>query len=1018
MPTPSEIDAFESKWGLARSAGGEAPAVALNQPPPETQTTNAVSPEQANAFESKWGLLPLSRQALQQNAPPASLAATPQMDVQGLYGRTDEQGQPVPVDQTSGIPLGRYWRVAKQSDPEAKAAVLQKMYPDKKVRILDTGDVTLEVTDSATGKSKDVVINPTGIDSHDLLDLAASAPEIGVEIATGLATKGRGVLRTTAQMITSAFAGGFTGKVRDVASRAAEGIPVRPGEISHERNMQTGLDLFGQGALGAAGKATRALSPFAREVEPGSLAFNQREGVDFLKRNYNVDYPTTPGMRTGSPALLALEAAEAPMPGSRTVIGKFKEEANKAVQEAQGLALGTVTPEEQIGADAFQQIRSRVISPIENGLNQARQKAIERGDNRILSLIDQVVGAAPSRVTPTEGGEVATAAFQRRLTRAQTAVDEAYGQVNKLPGGSGDVLDGSAAADAAAEIRKELPAVAKQVDQPTGILDQFGNPGTKEVTQRTELATGIPAGLDQALNDLESLKGGKVSLQTLTNMKNSAYDSIAAFKTAHGDRKDRWFKKIAEGYEQAIQGSIDTAENLDLKNALVNARDVYKREMVPLERVGVKELAKDTFDAGHLAPEEVANRIFEGPKAIQNYKMLEETLGADNVAFRALKRAYVDTKLADAYDPVLKSYDSDKLGATFKRLFVDKPELAQKIMGGNYNKLMEALTVRSAIGKAGVQAIDEGELRTLLNLKDPTVQDLKDVLVMGKRRDTAYVNSIFKDVADGVSLGDFNPASFVNKLRNTDLPTDFVKQGLSRLDNDTRQAIATAEFYRLLNASSLSEGETLSRALAGQQVNISPKKLVEALGTGAQRDRARLLLGEDLPAPGIQPPVIAGKGEAQPAGANRFQVLDALVRTLAPKEAAKTSFSSLGSIGSGMAIRQIVEGPLKYASSYAKNALLATAYVRMGLGKLITNVQFDAEASAIAANTLIASEPFLRAAGETFGSEGTKSIIANVKRSIDRYVQELHDTPEGRKRMATRQFMQGQNVPMRIQAQP
>jgi hypothetical protein len=39
-----------------------------------------------------------------------------------------------------------------------------------------------------------------------------------------------------------------------------------------------------------------------------------------------------------------------------------------------------------------------------------------------------------------------------------------------------------------------------------------------------------------------------------------------------------------------------------------------------------------------------------------------------------------------------------------------------------------------------------------------------------------------------------------------------------------------------------------------------------------------------------------------------------------------------------------------------------------------------------------------------------------VKDAIDKYVMELSDSPRGRERAATQQFMQGGQVPMRMEA--
>jgi hypothetical protein len=952
-----------------------------------------------------------------QNAPPTEVSATPELSFDQRHSRRDEFGALIPIDKTSGMRgegLG-YWRISQQSDPEAKLQALQKLYPDRKSRILDSGDVALEVIDSKTGKPKDVMINPVGMDAHDLLDLASSAPEVAAGIAAAIATQGRGTLRTAAQIIASSLAGGATGFARDVGTRAVENIDVRPLDAFKNRAGQTVLDAGLQTGLGVVGKASRILSPFAREVKPGSLAFDLQSGQDFLKRNFDIDLVTTPGQRTGNQSLLAIEAAESPMPGARSVFNKVNERNTEALQGLQTRALGEVTSEERLGEEIIGTLRREQVEPIEKALMQARETALTKGDAKLQKLIDDAVGVdGVGRITPTQAGEATTQAFERRITRAQTTVDEAYAKVNALPGGTGDVLDGTAAADAAAEIRKELPSVLKTVEKPTGMLDASGQSLTREVEEKQLLRTGIPEGLEKALTDLESLRGGKVSLQTLTNMKKAAHDAIAAFRTAHGDVKDRWFSKIAVAYERGLQDGVRDAGDPALASALENARTVYKREMVPLERVGIKELAKDEFDPGHLSPEQVMDRLFEGPKAIKNYQMLQETLGPTNPAFKALKRAWADTQLAKASDPVSGTIDPDKLYNTLKTLDTERPELAREILGKNYQPILQNLRMRGAVERAGIKSLDESEVRLLLSLPDSG--DLATVLKAVKSRDTAYVNTFLKDVADGVPLNDFQPTKLVRKLRNTDVPSGQVEEVLKALPKEQRQALATAELYRLLNeATTTVEGSTAAQRLAGGRGNVSATALVKAFGTGDKAKRTTLLLGEDLVAPGALPPKITPGGAAQATGASRVDVIENLVKVLAPKEAAQTAFHSLGGLRQGMAVAELMHGPLRYAGNFAKNMFMATAYTR-GLGKVITNRAFDAEASAVAANTLIASEPFLRSATEAFGPDMAKSMVAEVKDAIDKYVMELSDSPRGRERAATQQFMQGGQVPMRMEA--
>lgn len=957
-------------------------------------------------------ILPLASNALSSvNAPPQSVTLSSDLSFQERHGRKDEAGNLIPIDTTEGMPDSNYWRIAVQRGPEAQVELLQKLYPGSKSRILDSGDVTMEVVDGKTGKPKDVVLNPSGIDAHDLIDLAVQAPEIAASVATAIATRGRGALKTIAQMIASSVAGGATGAGKDVIARKLEGLAVRPGEIARERGTQTALDFALQGAGAVASKAFRAFSPFAKDVKPGSIEFDAQQGREFLKRQFGEDYAALPGEITGSPALKAIEAVEAAQPGSRTILGQLKERGNEVIRRIQQRALGQVLPEEQIGAEAIGALQRSTVVPLEEALATVRETALAKGQRRVVAMIDDAIGqsSATGRVTPTQAGKVMSTAFDEKLAAANAKVDAAYEAVRKLPGGTGDVLSGTPAANAAAEIRKELPTVktTKSVVQ----YDQYGGTLEGAVPTSEVLTSGVPDGLMKALSDLESLKGGKVSLQTLTNMKKAAYDAIAQFKTAHGDVKDRWFSKIANAYETGISEGIDAAGTPELKAALTTAKDTYKKELVPFERPGVKELAKDEFDPGNLSPSQIVTRLFDGDKAIQNFQMLKEVMGADNPAFRSVKRAWMDTKLADVTDPVMGTINPAKLLATLKDLGVNQPELAQEMFGSQHKSILQHLTALDAIKRLPAQ-LDGNEVRALLALKNPTTRDLENVLVMQRNRDTAYVNTILRDIADGLPMqSKLKPTEFVKRLRSANTPMAEVEQILGQLPPDVRDQIAAAEMYRLLDAASITTAGTASKAMRGEALDLSPSALASEIGRKGtdQRARIELLLKTD------KPPQIGPSVAGAPSEPTRLEVLENLVKVLAPREVKDKVFSGAGGIGGSMIVQKLFREPLQYATSYTKKALLALLYTKDSTRAFLSNRVFDSETTAVIANTLIASEPLVRRMVETFGDESAQAMIQDAKQSIDRMLfAGKADTPENRDKEEVRKFFQGQPAKVKV----
>lgn len=945
-----------------------------------------------------------------QNIPPSGVSAVPNLSLQEKEGRLDSTGEIIPIDFKSGMPLKDYSVIARQRDPESQLMVLKEMYPDRKSRMLDSGDIVIEVTDSKTGKPKDVSLNPAGLNPHDLIDLSMQVPEIAAGIAAAWATKGRGLWKTAGQILASAFAAGGAGAAKDVAVRTTEGLPIRPGEIAQTRGSQVALDMFMQSGIGLGAKMLRVGSPFAKEIKPGSLEFDFQEGQRFFKEVFGEEIPTTPAKRTGSSALYAVEAMESKMPGSRNVFWRIQAEKDEALKRIQAKALGQTVPEEEIGEQAIEVLKQREVLPIENALQQARTIAEQKGQKRVLELIDEAVGMPKGeRISPTMAGVKTLEEFEGKLAEAKAKVDLAYAEVNKLPGGSGEVLSGNAAATAAAEIRKELPSVLKQVEKKSPLLDEFGRESAITVEQKEVLKSGVPEGLIKALEDLESLKGGKVSLQTLTNMKRAAYDEIAKTEAVPGV-KERWFNKIASAYEQGIQKGIEETGDPALKAALTNAKETYKKELLPFDRPGVKELAKEEFDTARLSPEQVANRLFEGPKAIENFKLLKETLGAENPTFRVLKRAWADTQIADVSDPVTGSINADKLQNLFHKLNVDRPELAQEIFGKNYRAISEALALKSGAKK--LDSLDQSEVRALLNLKDPTVKDFEMLVSMQKNRDTAYANGLLRDVADGLPIeSKLKPTDFVNRISNANTPTKDVERVLGAITKENpelRDSIATAQFYKLLDAASVVESKTAATGLAGGRLNLSPTKLAQALGNPGSPERLRneLLLG------------VVPSAKGAPKLASRVDVLENIVKVMASDKAATEAFSASAGLASGAAIQQITRGPLQYVADWAKKFVIATAYTTETGQKLVGNRIFSPENVAAISNTLIASEPFVSRAVETLGPDKAKELIGDLKQSIDKYLLNFLNSPRGREAAELSKFMQGQPAKLKIQPTP
>lgn len=989
--------------------------------PPGTQATAAATAQAGFQLRDAMRLPFLPSQILsfdmgaRRNAPPGEVSAVPDLSFDARNRRLDAEGKTIELDLNDTISSDDYSTASRQQGDEAKLQALQQAFPDRAPRQLDDGTIVMQIADSKTGLSKDVPINREGMDYHDLKDFAAQLPEMVMAGAAAYATRGKGFINTIGQTLASAFAANYTGQVRDVATRALTGIPIDPEQIARARNADMYLELFvGNPIAAGVGKSFRALSPFAGAGPhpERSLEFNAEKARGLLSDVFNLEYRATPAERTGNMALRAVEAAEGGQPGARTVIGRLKDEGLLAVHRLIQIAGGKRTPEEEIGSAAIGQLQDKVVNPLEKALKATRDAAEATGQTRILKMMDDAAGVAPgTRVTPTMAGVETLDAFEARRLAAKQAVDADYKVVRDLEGGTGDVLSGDVAADAVEKIRRELPAVLKEVEVESDLVDRLGRPIKMTEEQRQVLKSGMPENLQKSLDDIAKLRGGKVSLETLTKLKTAAYDEIARTEAVPGV-KDRWFNEIAKIYEMTLQAGIDETGDPALKAALTKARDTYKRELLPFDRPGVKELARSEFDAGRLSPQQVTARMFEGPKAIENYALLKETLGASNPAFKTLKRAFIDTKISEVTDKVMKTIDAGRLGDTISALRDSHPELAEEIFGSNVDELQHALRSQSALRQ--VDKLTEDEVTVLLGLKNPGRAELKAVRDMTLVRDKSYVNSILKDVADGLPISSkIKPTELVNRLRNVDTPTEDVKTILAALDEDTREAIATATFYDILDRSSLKEAKTASAAMRGDPLNINPTLLAHNLGAGGSPTRLRneLLLGDTRVATA---PTLSSR-----PGPTRSEVIQNIVDLQAPRETTRDVFRASGQIAGAANVLQITKNPFQYATSWVKKTLISMAYMSDWGTKFAGNEVFTSAKTAAIANALIVSEPFVARAVQTLGPETAEKFITDLKGSIDKFVMTLTtDSPENRQRRELEKVGRGERGAVRLESSP
>lgn len=893
-------------------------------------------------------LAPLSQQAAAStaalNAPPVSVSMQGNLDWFDRNQRKDEQGNTIPIDTSSGIDLKDFSRMVWQRRPEDRVQVLQKIFPGSLVREADTGDLIVEVRKPGE-PTKDVLVNPLGFNPEDFVQTIeqAAAPTVagtlGMLAGEAVGTRVAGPIGGGIGKIAGAAIGtGIGGAATDIAARGAEGIPLDLREVATEQAKNVALNsLFDVGLLGGA-KALRAVSPFA--TTRGPLQFKLEEAKDYFKKNFGIEFKTTPAEESGSAILARLERTESQLPGASGVLGDIYSGTQKNLADIFDAATGGRLTDEQLGQRIVPTVKSNLVQPVEQVLERAKTALLNKGESEIANVIDSLMPTAQTAATKRAAGEAVRNEFTAARNAARTETDAAYAAVRALPGGTGKALSGDPVALAADRIMADLPNVGGTV-----------------------LHSGRPENLIATLRDMQSQRGQLMSLDELTRLKNSAQEEIAKTEAVPGV-KDRWFGQVSAAYDNAIDAGVQAAGGTPLRDALENARLTYRTRLLPFDREGLHDILRTEYETGFKSPEQLLSRLFSGDRADYNYRVLRETLGGGSNAFMQMRRAIADSWRASAVDPITERINPAKLESTLLGLRNDHPEIYSDIIGANEQRLFDATASLRAARKE-ITDVDPEELSALMRFGNPSRPQLEALMRAQQQRDTVLANGYLKSLASGKPTS-VTPTEFISSLFNSKTDNRYLSEVLGSLTPAQTEDFQRAALYRVLMKAGDSKVD-MARYLSGEQSPIQANAMAKVLGPIGSDELARnqMLLG--------------------PKYAELVQQAMAL---LAPREEKTGLFKAAGSMAATGILQKLLSLPLQYMEQWAKKSVAATIYTSEPFKNVLINAKFGPKETAAYANMLIASEPFIKAMNSTFGHDAAFSIALDAKHSIDQFVRQ------------------------------
>lgn len=914
--------------------------------------------------------VPMTAEALSQQFRKAGAIAAP-----SFAERNVQAG--VPLDIESGLPASVYFPAMMNRLKQDQLAYFQSKYGADKVRLADTGDVIVRVNDQTTGKPKDILANPKGMDVHDFYDLLTQAPEIAGGIVATLAKKPQpGLVPALGSLLRMAVGTEAAGFLKDEAVRAAQGLELRPGEAASSRAASAVIDYAMGGLFGLGVKiGTKLISPFSQK---GPLQFDLNTAKKFFsERGLDLEGTTTPGQETGAQLLLRSESAAEKLPGSSLPFEEMARARMAAVKKMQHMALG-LSPEptaaelaamgtaEEVGTEGLSAIRAR-IKPTEKLVEDLKTQAAKGATADIAAELGQTgvrgsvtAGTIPAINRPAIGEALRTKAIEERAAfRAEAATR--YDKLFEHPLAREKNLPAGDMADRMKAVLDRMPKAERAVESID--YDQYGNPILKSEMGQEILKDFVPSGVLAKIQRLSSLKGQSFSLDELKQMRTEVENAIAEGEAIPG-MKTHYLGQVQKALTDSIENGIQKLGNPELRTLWDEARGFYKTNAPRFQEATIARLFREEGQQSFMRGAEIVDQAVGSSDDWIAYRKF---FGATSPEFQGLKEA-VRTKLfADSLQLGSETINAKTFLGGLNKLVKNTPEIAKDVLGDAQVRRLSQMAdlVGQAEGKLDVRKLDD-----LLASGDLNYVTFQRALNEQATLDKTYMNRIFKAANKGELQSDtIRPSEFVQRMsRNEYAEPKDVAQVMALLAGDpvlTRR-IRQQTIQDILNRSSeVSQSVSVGQRMAGEGTALSAPKLLETLGIGKPQEMMyRTILGNEP-----------------------FDTLLNTAKFLMPAQVTSKAFAAAGGLMVGSAVQQMLRGDIGYLEKYARNFLLATLYSSAPIRKWAANNVIGPQTSAALVNGVIASTPFIEDAVAQMGTAAATEMTAKIKRAIDSTVE-------------------------------
>jgi hypothetical protein len=836
--------------------------------------------------------------------------------------------------------------------------LLNEQYGPGNVDLSDDGRFILRNQKTAGGQIEDVMVDPIGVDTGDLAQIAAqTGPMIaGAVLARyGMRLGGGPVTKVLAGATGAAVGQEGAGFVQDAMVRLLRGNEVNTSELAKHRLAAAITDeVFGLAAAGGAKAMSKALEGIAgmAQIPIGTTATTEAAGK--LARQTGIEFPLTPGQRSESKILLRLESMIGERIGTAGAMDRMRAAQQDAEDELRRVFLGvprTMTDDE------LQAVLPHSDIVGQQGLNRLGSEALRlEGNVAKTGQAVQQTGTAESQaiagvdlkrpLNVTEIGKFAREKVTGDFAAFKDAMGKRYEEFLANPEVTARTVNGDSLAKAVSKVEKQLVPAAEKTSEQIA-YDQYGNPTTQNATRTEALNAFVPSKVRSFIEELKGLRGAQVSINDLKQVRTAIDNSIAEGVAIPGtDIKQ--LVTLKKAVDDSITSGLQGMKDKSLLSTWRGLSSDYSKGISRFDKIGIRNMLIKEGESGSIGNTAIAESITgNSPSALDHYNDFKEFFGASSSQFKALQAGARQNVLAGSLSELTGYVDGSVLRSRLRNI---RPEIAQELFGANKEELHR---IGEALSKAQGK-LDLDELGKLAESGSLTAAKIPDLVAAEAERATAYNNKLIGAAAKGaIDAEKIKPSEFVRFASQMD-PKDAARvMGILSDNPDLVHSIRQLGIEDIWGR---------VKAGAAGQTTVSGIKLNEALnptGKPVQEQTWRVILGNDT-----------------------VDSLQSLADVLTKRDFATGSFKGGGRLAAATDMtRMFLKGDVGELKDIASRAVLGFLYSGP-LKKSVTNLATSNDRARFL-NGVIASTPFIENIMGRFGSDGAGLIMNSLRETID-----------------------------------